>query len=411
MHWNFYMFLTDYVWFGVAFAFFSPDTVVPGLVRQLIDSAFAIGLVSAIFRIGWLLPQLAVARAINDKPRKMPYLVLGLIGRIAFFLVALILQSKLPRYPAMLILCTVCFVFFTSFDALAGVAWFDIMARAIPPKMRGRMFGIGQAISGLIGIGAGTLIKLILEHGSFPDNYAVIFALAGLMLIPSSIAIILVREPPPDVTEEREEQQKTGSWTKRLMANPDYRQLTICRILIGMMALATPFYVAHARAVLQLPESAIGDFIIAQTITGVVASTVLGVVHERQGPRAVIRIGAAAATVAPIFALAAHLAGGGWLAHTYPIVFVSLGIANATWIMGFFNYVLEIAPDSMRAAYVGTINSIVWPLTLASVVGGWLLEITSYSVLFIATAVFVGASFLLSLGLRSSRPATMEGKP
>jgi hypothetical protein len=44
-------------------------------------------------------------------------------------------------------------------------------------------------------------------------------------------------------------------------------------------------------------------------------------------------------------------------------------------------------------------------------VGGWLLEATSYTVLFIATAVFVGASFLLSLGLRSSRPATSEGEP
>jgi MFS family permease len=399
------MFLTDYVWFGVAFTFFSPDTVVPGLVRQLIDSAFAIGLVTAIFRIGWLLPQLSVARAINHKPRKKPYLLLGLIGRTAFFLVALILQSRLPRFPAMLILCTACFVFFTSFDAMAGVAWFDIMARAIPPRIRGRMFGIGQAISGLIGVGAGALIKLILEHSSFPDNYATLFALAGLMLIPSTVGIILIREPAPDVANEEEEHQVKGSWTKRLMADPAYRQVTICRILIGMMVLATPFYVKHAQSVLQLPESAIGDFVIAQTIAGVAISAVLGLVYERQGPRAVIRIGAAAATVSPIFALVAHLAGGGWLARVYPVVFVSLGIANSTWIMGFFNYVLEIAPEGKRTVYVGTINSIAWPLTLMSVVGGWLLEATSYPVLFATTAAFVGASFLLSLGLKSSRLA------
>lgn len=405
------MFLLDYVWFGVAFTFFSPDTVVPGMVGQLIDSAFVIGLVSATFKIGWLLPQLAVARAINHKPRKMPYLVLGLAGRIAFFLVALLLRSGLPGYPTILILCTACFVFFTSFDALAGVAWFDIMARAIPPKMRGRMFGIGQAISGLIGIGAGGLIKLILDHGTFPDNYALIFALAGLALVPSSIGILLIREPAPDVTEEQEKSPMKGSWMKRLLADPAYRSLTICRILIGMMALATPFYVRHAQTVLLLPEGAIGDFVIAQTITGVIASGVLGLVHERQGPRAVIRIGAAAATVAPIFALMAHLAGGGVLARAYPLVFVALGVANATWIMGFFNYVLEIAPDGQRATYVGTISSIVWPLTLMSVVGGWMLETTSYTMLFVVTAAFVGASFLLSLGLRSSRPVASEGRP
>jgi hypothetical protein len=311
----------------------------------------------------------------------------------------------------MLVLSTACFVFFTSFDALAGVAWFDIMARAIPPRMRGRMFGIGQAISGLVGIGAGALVKLILEHSSFPDNYTVIFVLAGLMLIPSSIGILLIREPAPDVTDEQDENPMKGGWTKRLMADPVYRQLTICRIMVGMMALATPFYVKHAQSVLQLPESAIGDFVIAQTITGVIISAVLGLVHERQGPRAVIRIGTAAATVAPIFALVAHLAGGGWLARAYPLVFVALGIANSTWIMGFFNYVLEIAPEGNRAAYVGTINSIVWPLTLMSVVGGWLLEATSYTMLFGTTAAFVGISFLLSLRLKSSRSATPEGKP
>jgi hypothetical protein len=49
-------------------------------------------------------------------------------------------------------------------------------------------------------------------------------------------------------------------------------------------------------------------------------------------------------------------------------------------------------------------NTLAWPLTLMGIVGGWLLESTSYTVLFGVTAAFVAAGFLVSLRLKPSRP-------
>jgi len=402
--WNFAAFLVDYICFGVAFTFINPSSVMPAFVRQLTESAPVIGLVGTVFNGGWLLPQLAVARLINDKPRKKPYMLAGLSGRVAFWVTALALWAGLARHPtAMLVLFFICFGLFAASDGFASVAWFDILARAIPLKQRGRLMGMGQVISGLAGIGVGALVGLILGRHPFPTNYALLFTLAGVMLIPSVIALASIREPPPEDVALETNKRMQGSWLRLLATDPAFRRLVICRILVGMMGLATSFYVVHAADVLHLPQSVIGGFVAAQTVGGVIASVVMGLVSERWGPRYVARIGSAAAVTGPLFALAAHLAGGGWLAQAYPFVYVSLGVVNSAWMLGFFNYLLEIAPEGMRPAYVGLGNTIMGVLTLAPMAGGWLLEATSYTTLFGVTAAIVAAGFLFTLGLKPPR--------
>ncbi len=404
--WNFAAFLVDYVCFGVAFAFINPNSVMPVFVRQLTTSAPVIGLVGTVFNGGWLLPQLAVARLINDKPRKKPYMIAGLGGRTLLWVIALALWAGLAHHPtAMLILFFACLGLFTASDGVASVAWLDIMARAIPLKQRSRLMGIGQVISGLAGIGVGALVGLILDQRPFPDDYALLFTLAGVALIPSVIALILIREPPPENVSPGTNDRAKDRWLKLLVTHPAFRRLMVCRILVGMMGLAVPFYVVHAADVLHLPQSAVGGFVVAQTLAGVIASAVMGLVSERWGPQYVARIGSAAAVTGPLFALAVHLAGGGWLAQGYPFVYVSLGVVNSAWMLGFFNYLLEIAPQGMRSAYVGLGNTTMGVLTLVPMAGGWLLEATSYSTLFGVTAAAVAAGFLLTLGLKPPQRA------
>ncbi|MBE9508673.1 MAG: MFS transporter [Chloroflexi bacterium] len=411
--WNFAMLLVDYTCFGVAFNLFSPNSVLPAFAGKLTDSDLLIGLVGAVFNGCWLLPQLATGRLINDKPRKKPYLLAGLSGRVLFWVIALALGAGLARYPtAMLVLFLVCLGLWAASDGFASVAWFDIMARAIPLKRRGRLISVGQIISGLCGIGVGVLISLILEHRPFPSDYALIFTLAGAALVPSAIALVLIREPPPEEAILQTENKPKDSWLQPLLTDPAFRRLMVCRILIGMIGLATPFYVKHAEKALLLPQSIVGYFVIAQTLAGVVTSAVLGRVSERRGPHVVARIGSAVAIMGPLFALAADLAGGGWLVRAYPFVYVALGVINSSWMLGFFNYLLEIAPEGKRSTYVGLGNTITGVLTLVPMAGGWLLKTTSYATLFGTTAALVAAGFLVTLGLKPlHQPTPVEEQP
>jgi len=408
---NFRALLVDYFTFGIAFNFFTPDSMLPAFVGELTDSALVIGSVSTVFSAGWLLPQLIAARIINDKPRKKPYLLGGISGRVVFWIIALGLGLGLGQKSpaAMLALFFTCLALWAITDGVASVAWLEIMAGAIPSKRRGRLIGTAQVISGLVGIGAGALIGQILTRLSFPGNYALIFALASTLLVPSTIALFMLREVPSKVVpKETSEPAEKDVWFKRLLTwlklpftNPAFRHLMICRIMVGMMGLATPFYVQHATKELLLPQGIIGNFVIAQTTGRVAASAILGWVCERWGAQYVIRIGSAAAILGPLFALATHLADD-HLAPAYPLVYLFLGIINSTWVMGFFNYLLEIAPEGMRPTYIGMSNFIMGTLTLIPMAGGWLLEATSYTALFGLATALVAVGFLLSLGLKPS---------
>ena len=408
--WNFVAILVDYVCFGVALTFFNPNSVLPAFVGQLTTSAPVVGLVSTIFRGSWLLPQLAVAHAINDKPRRKPYILAGASGRIMFWVIALALWAGLARYPKLaLVVFFACLALWAGSDGIASVAWFDILSRAIPLRQRGRLIGLGQVISGLAGIGAGALVGLILERRPFPADYALIFALAGAVLVPSYGALASIREPPLANSGSQADSPARGGWLNILASDPAFRRLMICRMLVGMIELAVPFYVGHAEAVFRLPTSIVGGFVVAQTVAGVGASLVLGLVSERWGPRYVVRIGSAAAAAGPLFALLAHLAGSRWLAQAYPFVYVALGVINSAWMLGFFNYLLEIAPPGMCPAYVGLSNTLMGALTLVPMAGGWLLEATSYPVLFGATAALIGIGSLLTLGLKPLPGAAPAG--
>jgi hypothetical protein len=117
----------------------------------------------------------------------------------------------------------------------------------------------------------------------------------------------------------------------------------------------------------------------------------------------VVRIACGAAFAAPTLALVIHLAGGGWLQPAYPLIYAALGILHSSWMLGFSNYTLEIAPEGARPSYVGLGNTLAGVLSLIPTLGGGLLEATSYPALFGLTAVIVACGFLLSLGLPSYR--------
>ncbi|RLC67157.1 MAG: hypothetical protein DRI48_03025, partial [Chloroflexi bacterium] len=382
------------------------NSVLPAFVGQLTGSAPIIGLVSTVFNGGWLLPQLATAHLINDKPRKKPYLLAGLSGRILFWVIALALWTGLARNAsATLILFFACLGLFAVSDGFASVSWFDILARAIPLKQRGRLISTGQFIGGIIGVGVGILVGLILERYLFPTNYALLFTLAGVALIPSVIALSLLREPQCEEADPETNGQARRIWLEILSTDSNFRHLIACRLLVGMIELATSFYVVHAAQVLRLPQGIVGSFVTAQTLAGVAGSVVLGLVSERWGPRYVARVGAGTAIIGPLFALIVHLWATPWLTQAYPLIFAALGIVRNAYLTGFTNYLLEIAPDHVRPTYVGLGNTIMGILTLVPMAGGWLLEATSYTTLFSVTAALVSAGFLLTLRLKPAQQA------
>jgi len=415
---NFVCFMLDYVFFGVGLAFMSQTTVLPSFISQLTDSAPLIGLASTIQTGAWLLPQLIAASYLADKDRKKPYLLLpAIIGRPVFLLLAGVLFLAGDRDPALILgLFLVALTIFTGTDALAAVAWFDILSETIPAARRGRLFGIGQVVSGLLAVGVGAVVNALLgPHGPpFPNNYALLFFLAGLSFLASWIAVSFLHEPA------RSAQAEKLSWNDFLpklltvlRENHTFSLITVLRLLTGLSGMATPFYVVYATGELHFGTEAIGLFLSSQIVGGILAGFVLGYLNERSGSKIVVQYSVMIALASPLLALLirplAPLAGASTI-YVYSLIFFAIGALNSAYMTGFINFVLELAPPEERATYIALTNTLCGVLLVVPLLGGWLLQATSYPVLFAVTAGGVVLGLALTFRLEEPRQMNNEAE-
>ena len=209
---------------------------------------------------------------------------------------------------------------------------------------------------------------------------------------------------------DRRKRYPLADAVKILKENAAYRRGIGTWLLNGLAALASPFYVLYATDQLGLAQETIGLFIIAQTVGGLVGSFGFGALAERHGSSAVIRFSTAIAATGPLVALALHFAqsanGASGLTVAFAWVFVVLGIVGSSVMLGFMNYILDLAPAGHRPTYMGLSNTLGGLLVIVPMLGGWLLQATSYPVLFAAAAVGPMVAWIMAMGLpgRQTKP-------
>ncbi len=406
---NWLAYFADYVLFGLGLTFFGTATTLPAFMAQLTDNKVLIGAVSGIWNGAWLLPQIFAANYVRHLPRKLPLALKGSwLSRPVMLLFPMYLAlvgAQNRTLTIFLLLASI--AYFIGVDALVAIAWFDLLGKSLEPADRSRMFGIGQATNGMLAIGAGLLIAYLLGTSGlpFPQNFAVIFGLAGLSFMGSLWALTRLVEPIEAVPEEHAQfRQYLPRLVELLRNNQDFRILNGVRLLAGAAGMAMPFYAIYAIREAGFSESRIGIFATAQTVGAALAGLVLGPLAERRGSHRVIQAVGFIHTAAPLLALAlGGLRAGSALDWLYPIIFVLLGMGEGALVLGFYNYVLDVAPSGQRPDYVGLTNTLSGPLLLMPLLGGWILELSSYSTVFWIAAGLVLLGALLSLRLRNAR--------
>jgi hypothetical protein len=412
---NHVVFFADYVLFGLSLSVVNANTTLPAFMSRLTDSKVLIGLVGAIWFGGWLLPQLVAANYLKHRRLKLPQLILsGWLGRPFFWLYAALLLLGGAQQPALAIgLFLAGFTVFVVSDAYAALAYFDLFGKAMPARERSRVAGAGQVVHGLLAIAAGWLVQRLLSEAgpAFPLNYAAVFGLAGVFVMASLAISYFIVETPADTDETmtrwRDYLPQLGAVFRR---DPAFVRVTSVRLLAGIHGLSMPFYVLYATQVAGQPESAVGLFVTSQTLGAALAGLALGYLAARLGPHRVIQVSATIDLLAAglAFFLAVTGAGSrlGWL---FPILFGCLGVIEGAIFLGYFNYMLEIAPAAERPTYMGLANTLAGGLAVMPLLGGWILERTSYPVLFGLTAACIVPAILLSL--RLTKPAPQAADP
>jgi MFS family permease len=416
---NFAALFGDYVGFALAMTFVGSTTVLPALVGDLTDSEVAVGMVSTVSNGAWLLPQLIFANLLTDKRHKKPYIMRGsAIGRPLYLIYGVAFALGLYLYPSLALaaLFLVQIVFFAT-DSLVSVGWFDVLGKAIPGARRGRLIGGAQLVSGVIAIGAGGLIAALLSPNGppFPYNYSIMLIMASVCLLLSLASLSLVVEPDEPVEETRPAWRDYLPRLKNTLRHDRaFTRLVAVRLLAGFDGLALGFYILFATRELGLPLATVGLFTSAQIVGRIVASVGLGAVAERAGSHRVIQVATGVGLTAPLAGLALYFSGAQSTTATAAIcawIFVTIGITISSTMLGYYNYVLELAPAGQRPTYIGLFNTIGGLLILLPALGGWILQATSYGLLFALTTVVLIAAHVLSWSLPSVHHTASELQP
>jgi MFS-type transporter involved in bile tolerance (Atg22 family) len=125
-------------------------------------------------------------------------------------------------------------------------------------------------------------------------------------------------------------------------------------------------------------------------------------------PTSLVQLTVALSLSVPVLALLIHYwpPPGAIAAYVYALVFVLIGANFSGHMQGFMNFVLEMSPPDERPVYVGLYNTLAGTLVIiAPLLGGVLLQGTSYPILYGAAALGIAASLLMSFKLAEPRQA------
>lgn len=406
---NFILVFLDLVLFGTAFTLISGTTVIPDFVRHLTNSDLVLGFVGSIYNVAWLLPQLVLAQLINRGTRRKPFITWTAIPfRLVMVAMAIGIAIIGPNnVTAILLIFLVGYTLFAAADGIVDIAWADLVGTAIPDRWRGALLSAGEFLLVFTALGTRALVQQVLGPNGppFPQNYAQVFGIAGVIFVIAGICLTFLVEEKKDKPVEpgprlREYLPYLG---QLLRGDKVFRQFTIVRSLLDLTLLTAPFYIVFGITRLNIPSATlVGDSILLAMVGSAVAALVMSWLSHRLGSRSVIILLAFASISHAFLALLSFVVGQPALYGA----FFMLGVISAGGNPGYYDWIITHAPTDRRPIYVGLTNTISAVSHLAPILGGFILASTSYPVLFAVGLILAIVGLVSSFFLIEPRKQT-----
>ncbi len=406
---NFGYFLADTILFNLAMGIIGATTVIPDFVRQLTNSEILIGLSGSMFTVGYMLPQLFVARYIVRYARKKWWFVGPNIPvRLVILLFAVITVWLGQGKPgAILLAFFICYGIAALGDGLVGVPWADLAGTSLNNRWRARMFGFADAITAVIMLAMAPLIGIVLSETGpeFPNNYALLFGLSGLLFAISIVPGLFFHELPGSQAIMQLPTMKdfVSHLGTVLRQDRPYRAFIILRLFTSLFTMALPFYVGYATVELGLSSAVAVPVLLAMQTAGGLAGALIYAWLGARDNVLYIRLAVLCAALLPTSAL---LAGSLGPLPLY-IGFLVSGLATGTLLFSSYtNWVVGYAHDDQRPIYVGLSNTAAAVFTLlAPLIAGTIAQEAGYRALFAVALVMALSALFVALRYLRNQPA------
>jgi MFS family permease len=402
---NFLSLLADGILFTVAMNIIGATTVIPDFVRHLTSSEILIGYSSTTFDVGFTLPQLFVARYIVRSARKKRWFVgPNLVVRFVILLFAVFTFFLGKDRPVLILVAFLIAYSIAAFgDGLVGVPWADLIGTSLDNKWRARMFGLMTACAGIVMLCVSPVLGIILNNPQleFPQNYAMLFGLAGAVFVISIVPGLFVHELPGGKAVEKI--PALGEFLPGLghvlRTDGPFRAIIITRLFTNLFSMAGPFYIGFATVQLKLSSTVAVPTLLSMQIIGNITGAFIYSWLGARNNLLYIRLALAGGTILPICALLSTLVG------PLPLYvgFLISGLALSNLFLSYQNWVITYANPDQRPTYAGLFNTISALISLiAPLISGTIAQTLGYEALFIVAIVMVLCALFVGLRYVSS---------
>ena len=376
---------------GCGLAFVAPP-VINALLLQLTDSRTLVGLVYLAHVAS--LPALIPAAMLNQRLRSRRQLIAGLHAIVGLWYALIgVVVWLFWQHPAVAIILLFSLLALTwlSFGALIAPAFelFSILFGRHYGTVSGWQFFVHR-IAGVVG---GLIASWLLAAWAWPENFALVFVLGGIVIMLGNLIVLHIAEP---ATTPRTSSESLRAFTRALAVqvarNRDFARLLIVVALTGLLQSVLNFYSVFAFDAVAVPLAAAGLLAAVGFVASAFGALLGGPVGDRKGHRTLLRIALVTYVVSLLLLLPV------W----QPAFYAAWILGNAAlfaMMVARINLAMDLAPAGDKGTYTMVVYLVAQPILGISAVGaGALIDLAGYLPFFAVTLVLT----LLALGITFS---------
>jgi MFS family permease len=397
-------------WLAASITFTEFNTVLPSLILDSGGAEIHIGMLTAIMIGVPLLAQLGFAGYLHGRPRKKPFLMMGIHVRVAALAGAAvtITASQQAGTSVVIGLLYLWMLLFSMSGAFAGISYTDIVGRAVPAPRRRKFFVLKQTLAALGVLAAALMGRVILARLSYPADYRMMFLSAAAALLVATVGFWVLKEPnrggesATGANGDNDANPRPRYWDIMrsipaiLRSDQTLRNYILASNLLGLGVTLVPFYVALGRNRAGLTTEDVGTLLLVQIVAMVASNVLWSKVAARWGFKGVVRWLILIAAAGPFVALALATEA---LAVAFPLIFLLSGSAHSADHIARDAVLIEISTDENRALYSGIFGTLNLTRAVFPVASGALLAALGYDAIFIAVGVVSLAALPLLRGM------------
>ena len=381
---------------GVTIA--EPHTILPLMISFFGGGVILIGFFSSLLRGGAIIVQLYAAFHAQSYPKMMPYFRRVLATRfVAWLFIGLAILFIGNNNPTLTLWCIGIGLFIFSFSAGFGAIYFrEIIAKIFTHRFRGKTMSIRQFFSGLGALISGAGAGYILGLYEAPYSFGILFVISAFIMGFGYLSIGTVDEPIKQKVSKKEKSFK--EFLKNALAtlkSDSQLKIQVSTFLLAYSYLfSLPFIILDAKDKISLDGTSIGLLITAQMVGAMFSNIAWGKLSSKGRNRLISNITIIMSIVSISIAFFASSL------HSYMLIFFIIGASMDGNRISSSNLLLILAPEEKRPVYSALQTNILSFGMFFSIIGGVILSLTNYNVLYGFTILCLSVALFLSMKLK-----------